>query len=379
MTKPSQPAVFAPWDDPNAQPLISFEKVSKRFGALTVIDEIDLAIYPREFFALLGPSGCGKTTLMRMLAGFEDASEGTIKIDGQDMAGIPANKRAVNMMFQSYALFPHLSVAGNLAFGLKRSDMPKSEIQGRVDEMLRLVQLGKFADRKPHQLSGGQRQRVALARALAKAPKLLLLDEPLGALDKKLRHETQFELMDIQEKTGTTFVIVTHDQEEAMTVASRIAVMNEGRFAQVDTPARIYEAPNSVYVADFIGDVNIVEGTVESLAGDQAKLSWAEGASALEAMAGVGLAKGAKAAMVIRPEKVAISVDEPTDRNNRMKGSVEDIAYLGNRSTYFVRLPNGSLIKSQVANDRRIQKRQITWEDKVWLSWTDTAGTILAH
>ncbi len=379
MTKPSQPAVFAPWDDPKETPLISFENVSKRFGALTVIDKINLNIYSREFFALLGPSGCGKTTLMRMLAGFEDASDGTIRIDGQDMAGIPANKRAVNMMFQSYALFPHLSVANNLAFGLKRSDMPKSEIQGRVDEMLRLVQLGKYADRKPHQLSGGQRQRVALARALAKAPKLLLLDEPLGALDKKLRQETQFELMDIQEKTGTTFVIVTHDQEEAMTVASRIAVMDEGRLVQVDTADRIYETPNSVYVADFIGDVNIIEGAVDSTEGEHATLRWSEGAAPIRAMASDGISNGSKAAFVIRPEKVAISVEEPKDRHNRVQGSVEDIAYLGNRSTYFVRLPDGSLIKSQVANNRRIKQRLITWEDSVWLSWSDTAGAILPN
>jgi len=235
---------FAPWNDPDVAPLISFDSVTKRFGTFTAIDAIDLTIYPREFFALLGPSGCGKTTLMRMLGGFEAVTEGQILIDGQNMHGIPPNKRAVNMMFQSYALFPHLSVENNIGFGLKRSSMSKDQIKDRIVEMLRLVQLEKFATRKPHQLSGGQRQRVALARALAKAPKLLLLDEPLGALDKKLRQETQFELMDIQEKTGTTFVIVTHDQEEAMTMASRIAVMDHGKIVQVDTPDRIYETPN---------------------------------------------------------------------------------------------------------------------------------------
>lgn len=373
----TQNAIFTPWEDAAAKPLISFDNVTKRFGTFTAIDKLSLAIYPREFFALLGPSGCGKTTLMRMLGGFEEVSEGSITIDGQNMAGIPANKRAVNMMFQSYALFPHLTVADNLAFGLKRSDMPKSEIDGRVEEMLRLVQLQKFAKRKPHQLSGGQRQRVALARALAKAPKLLLLDEPLGALDKKLRQETQFELMDIQEKTGTTFVIVTHDQEEAMTMASRIAVMDHGKLVQVDTPDRVYESPNSVYVADFIGDVNIVEGTVTQVTDETAELAWGEQTTNIRGMRGAGVSKGESAAFAIRPEKVAIDTEEPVDRHNRVNGHVEDIAYFGNISTYYVRLGNGNLIKAQTANNRRISRRNITWKDPVWLSWTDTAGIIL--
>ncbi|SHH17421.1 putrescine transport system ATP-binding protein [Cognatiyoonia sediminum] len=367
---------FSPWTDPDTTPLISFEGVTKRFGNFTAIDNINLNIYPREFFALLGPSGCGKTTLMRMLGGFEEATEGTITIDGQDMAGIPANKRAVNMMFQSYALFPHLTVADNIAFGLHRSPMPKSEIQGRVDEMLRLVQLQKFAKRKPHQISGGQRQRVALARALAKAPKLLLLDEPLGALDKKLRQETQFELMDIQETTGTTFVIVTHDQEEAMTVASRIAVMDNGLLKQVDTPDRIYETPNSVYVADFIGDVNIVTGTATTVDGDATQLTWAEGVAPIKGMTGAQVTQGEPASFVIRPEKVSINKSEP-EASNKVQGQVLDIAYLGNMSTYHVELPNGQIIKSQTANNRRIARRDITWEDTVWLSWTETAGIVL--
>ena len=370
-------ASFAPWEDEDAKPLISIDNVTKRHGSFTAIDAMNLSIYPQEFFALLGPSGCGKTTLMRMLGGFEDPSEGTISIDGQNMAGIRANKRPVNMMFQSYALFPHLSVADNLAFGLKRSDMPKTEIGGRVDEMLRLVQLQKFANRKPHQLSGGQRQRVALARALAKAPKLLLLDEPLGALDKKLRQETQFELVDIQETTGTTFVIVTHDQEEAMTMASRIAVMDHGKLVQVDTPDRIYEAPNSVYVADFIGDINIIEGNITRVDGDVAELSWTEKGPVIKGVLGAGATKGCNGAFAIRPEKVAIATDEPTNRTNRIQGEVEDIAYLGNISTYYVRLENGNLIKAQTTNDRRFSQRNITWTDKVWLSFRDTAGIIL--
>jgi len=369
---------FEPWNDPGAEPLITFENVTKRFGTFTAIDSINLSVYPREFFALLGPSGCGKTTIMRMLGGFEAVTEGSIHIDGQNMQGIPANKRAVNMMFQSYALFPHLSVEKNIAFGLKRSSMEKANIQQRVDEMLRLVQLEQFAQRKPHQLSGGQRQRVALARALAKAPKLLLLDEPLGALDKKLRQETQFELMDIQEKTGTTFVIVTHDQEEAMTMASRIAVMDHGKLVQVDTPDRIYESPNSVYVADFIGDVNIIKGRSSNLRHDIAELDWAQGAPPVKGMAGDNLIANAEASFVIRPEKIGISKEEPLELHNRVRGQVEDIAYLGNISTYYVRLSNGTLVKSQTSNSRRLARRDITWQDEVWLSWTDTAGLVLA-
>jgi len=256
--------VFEPWNDPNEKPLIQFKNVTKRFGDFTAIDDQTFDIFEREFFALLGPSGCGKTTMMRMLAGFEKPSEGQIFLAGQDIAPIPPNKRAVNMMFQSYALFPHLSVWDNIAFGLKRDGMARDAIGDRVSEMLKLTRLEKFAKRKPHQISGGQRQRVALARSLAKAPKLLLLDEPLGALDAKLRQDTQFELMDIQETTGTTFVIVTHDQEEAMTVASRVAVMDHGKIIQADTPQTIYEAPLSRYVADFIGDVNMITGTAKA-------------------------------------------------------------------------------------------------------------------
>jgi putrescine transport system ATP-binding protein len=376
----SQPTVFAPWADPEAKPLIRFQGVTKRFGSFTAIDNIDLDIYEREFFALLGPSGCGKTTLMRMLAGFEDPSAGVISLAGQNMAGIPPNKRATNMMFQSYALFPHLSVADNIAFGLKRGKMPADQIKARVDEMIALVQLGKFAARKPHQISGGQRQRVALARALAKAPKLLLLDEPLGALDKKLRQDTQFELMDIQEKTGTTFVIVTHDQEEAMTVASRVAVMDHGKLIQVATPDAIYETPISTYVADFIGDVNIIEGRATDANGaieGHVKIAWGESQPPITAATSASYDKDAKVYLAIRPEKIAISREKPADRNNALQGKVLDIAYLGNLSTYHVELPGGQVIKAQTANTRRIGRRDYTWDDPVWLSWTDTAGVVL--
>ena len=369
--------VFAPWDDPDAAPLIRFQNVTKRFGTFTAIDDLTLDIYGQEFFALLGPSGCGKTTMMRMLAGFDDPSEGRIELAGQDIGGVPPNKRAVNMMFQSYALFPHLSVWDNIAFGLKREGMAGDALAARVEEMLALTRLGKFARRKPHQISGGQRQRVALARSLAKAPKLLLLDEPLGALDKKLRQDTQFELMDIQEKTGTTFVIVTHDQEEAMTVASRIAVMDEGRIIQVATPDRIYEAPNSVYVADFIGDVNILEGAVGAAEAGLFGLLFAEGQAPVYAESDVDFNDGQTAHLAIRPEKVAIHTEHPEGVSNLLKGKVLDIAYLGNLSTYHVELPGGQVIKAQTANTRRLSRRDITWDDEVWVSWTNTAGVLL--
>ncbi|MDF1856336.1 ABC transporter ATP-binding protein [Pseudooceanicola sp.] len=367
--------VFAPWNDPDEKPLISFQGVTKRFGDFTAIDDITLGIYAREFFALLGPSGCGKTTLMRMLGGFETPSAGTILLAGQDIAPVPPNKRAVNMMFQSYALFPHLSVWDNIAFGLRREGRDKAAIAARVEEMLKLTRLEKFSHRKPHQISGGQRQRVALARSLAKAPKLLLLDEPLGALDRKLREETQFELMDIQEKTGTTFVIVTHDQEEAMTVASRVAVMDEGRLIQVATPDRIYETPDSVYVADFIGDVNIIEASARQ-SGDKVSLAWAEGQLPLIATTTKTFAPDQHCWLAIRPEKIAISAERPKAAN-ALQGRILDIAYLGNISTYHVALPSGQVLKAQTANTRRIERRSFTWEDEVWISWTDTAGVLL--
>ncbi|KUF10126.1 ABC transporter ATP-binding protein [Pseudoponticoccus marisrubri] len=451
---------FAPWDDPDARPLIRFERVTKRFGDFTAIDDLTLDIYEREFFALLGPSGCGKTTMMRMLAGFEEPSEGQILLSGRDIAHVPPNKRAVNMMFQSYALFPHLSVWDNIAFGLRREGKPKEQIEARVQEMLRLTRLEKFARRKPHQISGGQRQRVALARSLAKAPKLLLLDEPLGALDRKLREETQFELMDIQEKTGTTFVIVTHDQEEAMTVASRVAVMDEGRIVQVATPDVIYEAPTSVYVADFIGDVNLIRGTarardagpapepdaaapeaVDPVPGAAAPLPqpegrrpqpnamgkwlhdrvlyrilgrrpdeprqlpppeparapaqpapapaatpeippggieirWSEDTPPLIAANGDPALDGKPVVLALRPEKLGIARERPAAAN-LLQGKVIDIGYLGNISTYHVELPDGTMVKAQITNTRRVSRRDITWEDEVWLSFSPTAGVVL--
>ena len=362
---------FAPWLDDTQTPLISFQNVTKRFGDFTAIDAIDLDIFAGEFFALLGPSGCGKTTLMRMLAGFETPTEGRITLAGEDLAGIPANKRPVNMMFQSYALFPHMTVWDNIAFGLRRDGLPKDQVAARVEEMLRLVQLGKFAQRKPDQISGGQKQRVALARSLAKAPKVLLLDEPLGALDKKLRQETQFELVDIQETTGTTFLIVTHDQEEAMTVSSRIAVMDEGVIRQIDTPADLYEQPKSRYVADFIGDVNLIPGEMRG-----GTLQWADGQPGLTVETEV--ADGTNAWLSLRPEKVEIGKAKG-DKENQIPGKVLDIAYLGNLSTYVVEVPGGHKIRAQAANARRLARRDITWNDDVWLSFTKTAGVVLTQ
>ncbi|MCP5086744.1 MAG: ABC transporter ATP-binding protein [Rhodobacteraceae bacterium] len=378
MTSEKSTSNYAPWEDPDAKPLIRFENVTKRYGEFVAIDDLTQNIYEREFFALLGPSGCGKTTMMRMLAGFETITEGTITIDGQDIAGVPANKRPVNMMFQSYALFPHLTVADNIAFGLKRSDMPRSEIAGRVDEMLKLVQLTPFAKRKPHQISGGQRQRVALARSLAKSPKLLLLDEPLGALDKKLRQETQFELMDIQESLGTTFVIVTHDQEEAMTVASRVAVMDHGKIVQVETPNRIYEHPDTRYVADFIGEVNLIEGMANRNESG-VDIAWSERADPISAVPSKEITNGSGVTFAIRPEKVLVSAERPADATNAVEGEIHDIAYLGNISTYHVKLTTGQVIKSQIANSSHESSTRFTWEDKVWLSWTDTAGVVLTE
>lgn len=371
--------VFAPWLDADAVPLIRMRELTKRFGDFTAVDGIDLDIYPREFFSLLGPSGCGKTTIMRMLAGFEAPTAGAITLGGQDIAGVPPNKRPVNMMFQSYALFPHLSVEENIAFGLKREGMPKDQIAARVVEMLRLVQLQKFASRKPHQISGGQRQRVALARSLAKAPKLLLLDEPLGALDKKLRTQTQFELMDIQEKTGTTFVIVTHDQEEAMTVSSRVAVMDNGAIMQVAPPNEIYEAPGSRYVAEFIGDVNLIEGRAGSLSDGMLDVHWAEGAAPLKAVApSEPVSEGAEICVALRPEKVEIFHEKP-DLPNAVQGKVLDIAYLGSTTTYHVEVPGGQVLKALVANARREDRQAFTWEDPCWLGWTPRRGVVLTR
>jgi putrescine transport system ATP-binding protein len=370
---------FSPWTDPTAKPLIEFRSVVKRFGEFTAVAGIDLKIYEREFFSLLGPSGCGKTTLMRMLAGFDDPTDGDILLGGQSVKGIPPYRRPVNMMFQSYALFPHMSVEKNIAFGLQMDKMPKADIEARVAEMLRLVKLEKFAKRKPHQLSGGQRQRVALARSLAKKPKVLLLDEPLGALDKKLREETQFELMEIQMNLGMTFLVVTHDQDEAMTLSDRIAVMDHGKLVQVDTPSVIYEQPKSRYVADFVGDVNIMEGKVASIEGGRIRLEAPQFGTAFLVEDDERPANGTSAWVAVRPEKLRIALNPPEGdgRTNCMKGKIYDIAYLGDWSIYFVELETGAIVRVSVANSSRVIERPITWDDTVWLTFQPDAGVLL--
>ncbi len=374
------PREFAPWKDLSLAPLIRFERVTKRFGAVTAIDDLSLSIYEREFFALLGPSGCGKTTLMRLLAGFETPAAGRVLLRGEDLAGVPPYRRPVNLMFQSYALFPHMSVFDNVAFGLRQERTSREEIAARVDEMLNLVNLTGLERRKPDQLSGGQRQRVALARSLAKRPKVLLLDEPLAALDKQLREQTQFELMELQVKLGMTFMIVTHDQEEAMAVADRIAVMEHGRIVQMGTPAEIYEQPATRYVAEFIGDVNLIEAKVSGR-DDRGLLLQSEMiATPLRASADESVASGTGVTIALRPEKVRITVRKPVDAaENTVRGVVTGIAYLGDFSIYRVTLENGVVFKAARPNMTRVSDQPIAWNDKVFLSWTSEAGVVLTH
>jgi putrescine transport system ATP-binding protein len=369
---------FAPWADPAARPLVRFENISKRFGGVTAVDRLSLDIYQGEFFALLGPSGCGKSTLLRLLAGFEAPEEGRVLLDGVDLAGVPPHRRPVNMMFQSYALFPHLTVEGNIAFGLKQDGLPRQEIAARVADMLALVKLEGLGARKPDQLSGGQRQRVALARALVKRPRVLLLDEPLAALDKKLRGETQFELMHLKQELGLTFVIVTHDQEEAMTVADRIGVMNRGRVMQVATPPELYEQPNSRWVADFVGDVNLIEGHVVDVA-ETGTVIESAAVGRLRASAAKGAKPGDTVWVALRPEKVRVLRVKPTATENCASGVVRDIAYLGDLSVYNVALDNGFVMHAAAVNLTRLIERSISWDDRVWLTWDASAGIVLTQ
>jgi putrescine transport system ATP-binding protein len=368
---------FTPWSDPAAKPYISFKNVTKRFGDFTAVDNLSLDVYEREFFSLLGPSGCGKTTLLRMLAGFEEPTEGELYLDGQPLKGVPPHKRPVNMMFQSYALFPHMSVADNIAFGLKQDGMEKGAREERVAQMLKLVKLEEFAKRKPDQLSGGQRQRVALARSVAKRPKLLILDEPLGALDKKLREETQFELMDLQQELGLTFMIVTHDQEEAMTMSDRIAVMDKGIIVQTGTPAEIYEAPNSRYVADFIGSVNILEGKVVSSDDAHVTIKGDDGQIVGALRGSKAPADGETAWFAIRPEKMRISRAMPEEADNMLQGEVWDIGYLGDMTIVNVKLDSGKVIQAAMINQSRLVEDPIGYDERIWLSFTADSGLVL--
>ena len=351
------------------------EKLVKRFDEALAVDEVSLSIRQGEIFALLGSSGCGKSTLLRMLAGFEAPTSGRILLGGQDIAKFPPYKRPINMMFQSYALFPHLDIWENVAFGLKREGLPKDEIRQRVGEMLDLVQLGAYAKRKPHQLSGGQQQRVALARSLAKRPKLLLLDEPLGALDKKLREQTQFELVNIIEKVGVTCVMVTHDQEEAMTMASRIAVMSKGRVLQVGTPEEVYEHPANRFVADFIGNVNIFEGRLSVDEHDHCAAVTCIGE--IRVGHGVSGTLNMPVGIAVRPEKIQISKVRPNVAANLFTGKVKEIAYFGSYNSFIVLATDGSRVKITEANTSHQELSNITWEDDVYFWWGDRSAVVL--
>ena len=360
-----------------ADDYLRIEAVRKEFDGFVAVDDVSLSIRKGEIFALLGASGCGKSTLLRCLGGFEKPTKGRIVLDGQDMVDLPPYERPINMMFQSYALFPHMTVEQNIAFGLKQDGMGKADIARRVEEMLGLVQMGKYARRRPHQLSGGQQQRVALARSLAKSPKLLLLDEPMGALDKKLRSQMQIELVNIVERLGVTCVMVTHDQEEAMTMAHRIAIMDAGWIRQLGTPDEIYEQPNSRFTAEFIGSVNLVEGKIQDDEKDFINIA----SPALEHLAYIGHGvtgfEGQDVALALRPEKVQVDKDEPAQPHNKVRGTIEEIAYFGSHSVFHVRLPGGTKVLANMANSQRWASERFTWGDEVWLSWDENAGVVL--
>jgi putrescine transport system ATP-binding protein len=375
-----------PWRDPEAEPYLRLRGLTRRFGDVVAVDAIDLDIYRGELFALLGGSGSGKSTLLRMLAGFERPDEGTILLEGQDLAPVPPYERPVNMMFQSYALFPHMSVADNIGYGLRREGVARAEVARRVEEMLELVQLAGLGKRRPQALSGGQRQRVALARSLIKRPKLLLLDEPLGALDKSLREATQFELVNIQERTGTTFIMVTHDQEEAMTMATRIAVMTDGRLAQVGTPAEVYEYPASRFVAGFLGTANVFEGIVKRALGSEAGATGALVESTafdafFESDTDAPKPVGGRVFVAVRPEKMRIEKAGvgAAHGTNALTGSVRDIAYYGDFVMYVVALPDGSVVRVSRPTETRMTELPITWNDAVTVRWQDFATVVLAQ
>jgi putrescine transport system ATP-binding protein len=371
-----------PWRDPHAEGYVRIENVTKKFGDFVAVNNVSLKIFKGEIFCLLGGSGCGKSTLLRMMAGFESPTSGSIFLDGQDMAGVPPYERPVNMMFQSYALFPHMTVEKNIAFGLEQEKgLSRSDIASRVTDILEIVKLGQFAARRPHQLSGGQRQRVALARALVKRPKLLLLDEPLGALDKKLREATQFELINIQEQLGVTFIVVTHDQEEAMTLASRIGVMNRGEIVQIGTPTEIYEFPMTKFVADFIGSVNMFEGQLIEDLPDRARIQSDELGGVIYIDHGISSAPGATVWAAVRPEKINILRTPPAEATeNCVKGVVKEIAYMGDVSIYLVKIDTGKTVRVTLPNVERLSDdERILWDETVWLTWHASSPVIVTQ
>lgn len=369
-----------PWLNPEAEPFIKVQSISKYFGDFAAVDSVDLDIYQGEIFCLLGGSGCGKSTLLRMLAGFETPSAGTITIDGINMNDVPPYERPVNMMFQSYALFPHMTVEKNVAYGLLRDGIAKNEVEQRVDDMLAMVELSDFRKRRPHQLSGGQKQRVALARSLIKQPKVLLLDEPLAALDKRLREQTQYELMNIQEKLGVTFIVVTHDQEEAMTLSTRIAVMDSGRFMQIGTPTEIYEFPNSRLVANFIGNANMFEGRIIENGPDHVVVKCEQPDCEFYIDHGLSIQEGTRVWVALRPEKIRISKPSTgIGTRNSFTGMVNDIGYLGGTSTYRVQVSEDRLIEITSQNHLRPKdgNHTIDWEEDVVLSWEPSSAVVL--
>ncbi|MGL5391442.1 MAG: polyamine ABC transporter ATP-binding protein [Shewanella sp.] len=357
--------------------LLKIERVSKLFDDVRAVDDVSLTINKGEIFALLGGSGSGKSTLLRMLAGFEKPTSGRIYLEGEDITDLPPYERPINMMFQSYALFPHMTVAQNIAFGLQQDKLPKAEIEQRVQEMLKLVHMEQYAKRKPHQLSGGQRQRVALARSLAKRPKLLLLDEPMGALDKKLRTQMQLEVVEILERVGVTCVMVTHDQEEAMTMAGRISIMCDGWIAQTGSPMDIYESPNSRMIAEFIGSVNLFSGEIEVDEVDHVIIKPSNLPQSFYVGYGVTTNVEDKHVwLAVRPEKTIISREQPEGAYNWAKGTVDDIAYLGGISVYYIRLENGQIVQCSMTNRER-RADHATWDEEVFISWEDTSGVVL--
>ncbi|MFP1884758.1 putrescine ABC transporter ATP-binding subunit PotG [Lonsdalea quercina] len=360
-----------------ATPLLEVRNLTKSYDGQLAVDDVSLTIYKGELFALLGASGCGKSTLLRMLAGFERPTQGQIMLDGQDLSLVPPYLRPINMMFQSYALFPHMSVEKNIAFGLRQDRLSRGEIKDRVAEMLSLVHMQEFANRKPHQLSGGQRQRVALARSLAKRPKLLLLDEPMGALDKKLRDRMQLEVVDILERVGVTCVMVTHDQEEAMTMAGRIAIMNRGKFVQIGEPEEIYENPTTRFSAEFIGSVNMFEGLLQERQDDAFILQSPGLVHLLKVASDVSVVDGLPVSIALRPEKIMLCENEPEDGCNFAVGEVVHIAYLGDLSIYHVRLKSGQVLSAQLQNVYRYRKNAPTWGDEVRLCWDADSCVVL--